>query len=163
VWCQLDELEQKGGAPISTETLDGNIFDAITYSEDGTKTWEARSEWAHRFQPFPGSQELKETLTTQSSELLQLTITYGTNQTGDKVVITCYRNGKKYGSSYVTKVGPLVLESGGWHVVLGLRHSVADDVNAMDPYLRGRIYAARVYNRALTEDEVNQFTFTYLS
>ena len=64
--------------------------------------------------------------------------------------ITAYRNGERYGSSYST-YEPIPFEAGESLVAFGLRHGTAPQGGSM---LIGRIFEARLYDRALTDDEV---------
>jgi hypothetical protein len=75
--------------------------------------------------------------------------------------ITGYRDGKPYGRSY-RKAPGFLFEPGKSQILLGCRHGNP----AGNKGLSGRIYRARLYDRALTADEIAQTSrieFTTLS
>ncbi|MDF1739120.1 MAG: hypothetical protein P1U86_08170, partial [Verrucomicrobiales bacterium] len=74
-----------------------------------------------------------------------ITITYDVEGT-----VRGYRNGVPYGKAY--DAGSVQsFESGQSHLVFGLRHGTAAGGNRM---LKGRLFEARLFDRALSEEEV---------
>ena len=138
-WVKLDNLEQRGGAAISLQTLDGGVFDAIVFGERDPGRWMAGSEGFVRTKPLEGPEEKQ-----AKSEAVHFAIVYAADGT-----ITAYRNGELYGKPYKSS-GPATFAAGRAQVVFGLRHSPAGG-NKM---LAGRIERAALYDRALTAEEV---------
>jgi hypothetical protein len=139
VWIKLDNLEQRGGAAISLQTLDGGAFDAIVFGEREPGRWMAGSEGFVRSKPLEGPEE-----NLAKSEAVHFAIVYVADGT-----ITAYRNGELYGKPYKSS-GPATFSAGKAQVVFGLRHSPAGG-NKM---LAGRIERAALYDRALSAEEV---------
>jgi hypothetical protein len=137
-WVQLGNLDQRGGAAISLETPDGGLFDAIVFGEKDPQRWMAGSEGFTRTQPFNGAAE-----TDAHARAVHVAIVYSADGT-----ITAYRNGQLYGKPYKTTVRSFA--AGKARVIFGLRHSPVGG-NKM---LTGAIERARLYDRALTPDEV---------
>ncbi len=136
VWVQLDTLVQRGGAPISLQTSDGIIFDAIVFSEMITNIWIAGSNVFQRT-VHEGPVE---------SEADKMPIHFAIVYQADGT-ITRYRNGIPYHTSY--KTGVVTFAKGGSHFLFGLRHGLTAGTNAM---LSGRIFLAQFYDRALTSE-----------
>ncbi|MGK0186191.1 MAG: hypothetical protein ACI9R3_001974 [Verrucomicrobiales bacterium] len=140
VVVELANLEQKGGAALSLETQGGGVFDAIVFAERAARKWMAGSDGFTRTQDFAGCKSEEEA----KSAPVCITIVYHSDGT-----IAGYRNGSAYGMSYRT--GKLVTFAGGSaHVLLGLRHSPSGGGRL----LAGSIHRARIFDRALTADEV---------
>jgi hypothetical protein len=138
-WVRLDNLEQRGGAAISLQSLDGNVFDAIVFGEREPGRWMAGSEGFQRTRPLEGSPE-----TQAKSETVHLAITYAGDGT-----ITAYRNGQVYGKPYKSD-GPVIFKADNAQIVFGLRHSPPGG----NKLLAGHIQRAALYDRALTAEEV---------
>ena len=138
-WVRLDGLDQGGGAVISIQSANGRVFDAIVYAEVEPQRWMAGSD---NFSRTKSLGALGETIADQ--EFVHLAITY--RRDGE---ITVYRNGQRYGKSY-TSSGPVRFQSGQWRVLFGLR------IGEPGPkrQLRGKIEAAQIYDRALSQEEV---------
>ena len=134
-WVLLDNLDQRGGAPISLQTLDGHYFDAIVFGEQEPKRWMAGSNVFERTQSFGGPQEHEAV-----SKPVHFAIVYDADGT-----ITGYRNGLPYGKPYKSK-GLAGFKAQQAQIVFGLRHLPAGS-NKM---LKGRILKARLYDRALS-------------
>jgi hypothetical protein len=144
-WVQLDSLSQRNGGVMSLEALDGAEFDALVYAEKEPARWMSGSNFFRRTQNFGAASE-----TTAAREPIHLAITY--DAAGN---ITAYRNGQLYGKSYKSEA-PLQLAAGKSHVLFGLRHSPSSPGR----HLQGRIFEARLYDRALTAEEVSQSAAT---
>ena len=140
VWVSLDGLEQRGGAAISVQSLDGNVFDAIVFGELEPGRWMAGSDNFVRSKSFSAEPE-----TAPKGQLVHLAIVYGADRS-----ITAYRNGRPYGSSYIADT-LATFPADGAQIVFGLRHSPAGG-NKM---LAGAIKWAQLYDRALTADEIS--------
>ena len=138
-WVKLDNLTQRGGGVISIQTPDGNEFDAIVFGEREPGRWMAGSNGFVRTLPFGGSEEKDAT-----ARPVHVAIAYSENGT-----ITGYRDGKPDGKPYLSK-GPLTFKAGNAVIVLGCRHEPVGG-NKM---LAGTVVAARVYDRALSQEEV---------
>jgi hypothetical protein len=138
-WVRLDDLRQAGGGVVSVETLDGNVFDAVVFAEKEPGRWMAGSNFFERTQSFGGPAEA-----TADREFVQVALVYHADGT-----IAGYRNGRPYGKPYRSR-GPVEFTPGQYRVVFGVRHEPAGG-NRM---LAGVIARARLYDRALSPDEV---------
>ncbi|MDA1014090.1 MAG: DUF1553 domain-containing protein [Planctomycetota bacterium] len=138
-WIQVDTLDQSGGAAISLETPGGGIFDAIVFAERETQRWMAGSNGFVRTLPFNGPQDQD-----AAKRPVHVALVYQADGT-----IIGYRDGQPYGKpikksglqSYVPKQSRLLF---------GLRHSPPGG----NRFLKGRIFKASLYDRALTPDAV---------
>ncbi|MFO0916805.1 MAG: DUF1553 domain-containing protein [Planctomycetaceae bacterium] len=136
---KLSHLQQQGGGVMSIQSLDGGSFDAIVFGEQEPGCWLAGSDNFTRTQPFQGPVE-----TEVNQEFVILTQAYHADGT-----IALYRNGRPYGRSYRSN-GPVTFEPQQTQVLFGLRHSPPGNSRL----LVGTVAAARLYDRALTADEV---------
>lgn len=139
IWVQLDNLDQRGGGAMSLQTIGGAIFDSIVYAERESRRWLAGSNNFARTQDFQGVEEK-----TAHDAPVHFVIVY--DHSGS---ITGYRNGVLYGKAYRAE-GPTRFEKGKAEVVFGIRHG-SPTAGRM---LSGRILEARLYDRALTSDEI---------
>ena len=141
-WVALSNLDQQGGGVVSLEAGEGGAFDAIVFGERAPKKWIAGSSFFQRTRDLPGNDE-----DTKPGELIHVAIVYRADNS-----IAIYRNGAPYGEAY-TPSGPnsglQTYRAGGFHLLLGLRHT-----GAGNGYLAGEIEEARLYDRALTAEEV---------
>ncbi|MEZ5326523.1 MAG: DUF1553 domain-containing protein [Verrucomicrobiales bacterium] len=137
---QLNDLNQGGGAAISIETMGGEVFDAIVFAEREPRKWMAGSNGFARTRDFDGGSAENEA----GGDSVCIAIVYK-----DDGSITCYRNGEPYGKGYRAD-GPVTFEKGKAHILLGLRHSPSGDGR----WLGGKISRARLYDRALTPEEI---------
>lgn len=143
-WVQLGTLDQGGGAAISVQTTDGVVFDAIVFAEREPRRWMAGSNNFLRSSSFNGPDEV-----AAHSQYVHVAIVYAKDGS-----ITAYREGEVYGKGY--RPGDLqVYPAGGTQVLFGLRHGSPGG----NRLLNGRIERARLYNRALTADEVAASAF----
>lgn len=137
-WVDLTNLSQRGGAVVSIEC--GETFDAIVFGETERGKWNAGSERSHRSRKLTAPAE-------RDTDLIHLAITYDVVQG-----ISVYRNGRLYGQRYfpADRLPPVeTYPAGAGHVLLGLRDPIAKD-----GFLAGAIEEARLYDRALTPQEV---------
>lgn len=139
VWVKLSDLQQRGGGVLSVQTTDGNIFDAIVFGEQQPGHWLAGSDHFNRTKSFQGPLEKE-----AAEKEVQIALVYASDGT-----ITAYRNGVAYGSSYRSK-GLQVFPSGKTEVLFGLRHGSPGG----NRLLKGVISQARLYDRALTSEEI---------
>ena len=139
-WVQLSDLGQKGGGVITVQTRDGVNFDSIVYAEKQGRHWLAGSENHKRTDEFNGSKE-KEALEGP----VHVAIAYHADGK-----ITGYRNGKPYGRTF-RRDALREYKAGDAEVMLGMRHGKGASGDRM---LAGRVFKARVYNRALSAEAV---------
>lgn len=139
VWVQLDDLNQRGGGVLSVQSLDGQRFDALVFGERDPGQWLAGSELFNRTQGLNGPLE-----TEAAARPVQVVLVYDADGW-----VRGYREGQPYGTAYRSS-GPVEWPAGDWLVTLGLRHLPAGGNRG----LRGRVFEARVYDRALTAAEV---------
>ncbi len=138
-WVRLDNLTQRGGGVISLEKPDGSDFDAIIFGEQEPGKWMAGSNFFGRTKSFNGPIE------SEAKERgVHVAITYAADGT-----IAGYREGKPYGKPYKSN-GPARFVRGEAVVVFGLRH----DPPGGNKMLAGTILKARIYDRALSPEEV---------
>ena len=138
-WVLLDNLDQRGGASISIETRNGNIFDAIVFGEREAKRWMPGSNGFVRTDSFQGPEENEATKTP-----VHFAIVY--TKDGN---ITGYRNGIQYGRA-VRVSGLQNYTAGNTEIVFGLRHKPAGS----NKHLTARVLQAAFYDRALSAEEV---------
>jgi hypothetical protein len=137
-WVRVEDLNQQGGGVISVQSSDGVVFDAIVFAEREPKRWMAGSNGFSRYESFAASNE------TDQKNLIHIAITYAADGK-----ISGYRNGFPYGNSYTKNL--VTFAAGTSEVILGLRHGVKAGGNRM---FRGTIAQARLYDRALSAEEV---------
>ncbi len=138
-WVQLDTLDQRGGAVISIQNTSGHVFDAIVIGENEIRHWMAGSESYKRTQAFDGPPEMEAV-----AKIVHTAVVYSEDGT-----ITLYRNGQLYGKAYKSS-GPIVFEAGKSQILFGNRHGDGSGNRC----LAGKIHQARLYNYALSADEI---------
>ena len=116
----------------------GDFFDTIVLGERKGRHWISGSNGHSRTLDFPDS-----TQETAVNQLLHLVIVYKADGT-----TTMYRNGKPYGKPY--RRGSATFPKNRTSVIFGLRHLPPGG----NKYLNVSIDKARLYNRALTPEEV---------
>ena len=138
-WVAVSDLQQRGGGVMTIQTPNGVVFDSIVFGERDARQWLAGSNGFQRTTPFAGPQE-----TSSSDQLVHIAISYHADGR-----IVGYRNGERYGKTY--NMGkPMVFSSGKTIVSFGVRHLPATG-NRM---FHGRIDRAKLYDRALSDDEI---------
>lgn len=140
ILLQLDTLTQKGGGAFTLQTIDGNVFDSIVWSELTSRRWLSGSEFHRRTSPFETPND-----DLADKEPIRLIYTYQKDGT-----IHAYRNGKLLGKP-IRKAPPVTFQAGKAQVIFGLRHGTNPGGGRS---LTGRIFEARLYDRALTKEEV---------
>ncbi|WP_161625804.1 DUF1553 domain-containing protein [Singulisphaera acidiphila] len=138
-WVRLDLLEQSGGGVIGVQSLDGQAFDTIVFAEREPRRWMAGSENYSRTKSFQGPEEIEAV-----RHPIHVAIVYDEDGT-----ISAYRDGKPYGIPYKTP-GLHPFAAGQAEVVFGLRHGLPTP----ETTLGGQVLRARLYDRALTAEEV---------
>jgi hypothetical protein len=120
---------------------DGGVFDSIVFAEKTPAHWVAGSDHFNRSELFEASAE-----TEAATRPVHLAVVYQADGT-----ITGYRDGKPYGRTY-RKAPGAVFEPEVSQVLLGCRHGSP----AGNKGLSGRIFRARLYDRALNAEEISQ-------
>jgi hypothetical protein len=142
VWVTLASLAQQGGGAISIETPEGGTFDAIVFGERTPRKWAAGSSFFQRTRDLMAPDEL-----AHPGEPIHLAAVYRSDNS-----IALYRNGKSYGEAY-TPSGPnaelQTYPPGQSRLLFGLRHT-----GAGNGFLAGEVEEARLYDRALSEEEI---------
>ncbi|MBL8889116.1 MAG: DUF1553 domain-containing protein [Planctomycetaceae bacterium] len=138
-WVQLSDLSQQGGGVISLQTRDGNVFDSLVFGEQQPGHWMAGSDVFNRTQSFAGSTE-----TEAANRMVHVALAYDADG-----MIRAYRDGRPYGTPY-RSTGPIRFVANDAVVTLGLRHLPSGG----NRWLRGQVFDARLYDRALTDAEI---------
>ena len=137
-WIVLDDLKQRGGGVM---TINGpGAFDSIVLGERMPKHWISGSNGFARTEDFVGSKP--EVLTGKP---VHLAMTYS-----DNGKITLFRNGEEYGTPYEKRLAFFPAQK--TSVFFGLRHPPAGE----GKYLAVKIKEARLYDRALSGEEVSK-------
>lgn len=138
-WVTLANTIQQGGSALTIQA--GDQFDGIVFGERASGKWMAGSNFFARTQ---GDQQANAVEKADSKTPIQMAIVYKGNQ------ISICRNGEIY-ASY--EAGNIDLLSPKDNVaVFGLRHLGAE----VGRTLQGSIEDARIYDRALTADELKK-------
>jgi hypothetical protein len=137
-WVALAHLDQRAGGVISIEGTTVHGFDSIVFAEREPRRWMAGSDHSKRTESVGAAAE-----DAPAGTFVHLAIVYRADHR-----ITVYRNGAPLGRSY-TKGELKTFEAGAARVLLGLRHS-----GAKNGFLAGEIEEARLYDRALSAEEV---------
>ncbi len=140
VRVRLKTLDQRGGGAISLQTTDGHLFDAIVFAENEPLRWMPGSNGFARTLPFDGTNEDR-----ADKEFVVIAQVHQADG-----AIVGYRNGQPYGKP-IRKEAALKYEAGKSQIVFGLRHGTEAGGNRM---LNGVIASARLYDRALSAEEV---------
>lgn len=137
-WVAVPDRAQRGGGVISVELPDGTMFDAITFGERESGKWAAGSDGFRRTRDVKAPAE-----SSAPEALVHVAAVY---ETGGRIQL--YRNGVPYGEGYITD-GPLKYTPGNARLLLGMRHT-----GGGIPFLTGELEEARLYDRALSTEEV---------
>ncbi|MBI24977.1 MAG: hypothetical protein CMN05_15495 [Roseibacillus sp.] len=140
VQVQLDNGSQAGGGAMTVQTTDGKVFDGVVYSEVSPRIWLTGSEGHKRTAPFGGEADQE-----VDKRPVRMVMVYKAD--GSTIA---YRDGKPYGEA-INK-GRIDYKKGRSQVVFGVRHGTGP--GGGDRVLTGRIFEARLYDRALTPEEV---------
>ena len=142
-WVAPGNLDQRGGGVLTVESKDGAVFDSIAFAEREPGKWATGSDGFRRSQ---NSAAAKETATP--GQLVHIAIVYR----GDNS-IALFRNGEPYGNAYTPTGDGATLrtfEAKSARVLLGMRHT-----GGGTPFFAGEIDEARIYDRALTPEEIS--------
>jgi len=141
VWVALATTTQRGGGVLTLETPDGRNFDSLTFAERQPAKWMAGSEFYRRTRDLEAPEE-----TANPAQWICLTVVYQPDHS-----IALYRNGALYGASYRPhdEFGRLNTFPSGSRILMGKRHT-----GAANAFWAGEIEEARLYDRALTAEEV---------
>jgi hypothetical protein len=139
-WVHLDNLTQQGGGVIGLMHENGELSDAIGFGEFESKRWMAGSDNFSRTQSFMAGPE-----PDADARSVHVAIVYGADGT-----VSGYRDGRPLGKQFKTSPPP-TFRAGESRVVFGMRHGLAPGGNRM---LFGTILRARLYDRALTPEEI---------
>ncbi len=137
-WVSPSTLEQRGGGVVSIESTGPHGFDAIVFAEKDPRQWVAGSNFFKRSERLNAPEE-----TAKPGEFVHVAVTYAADGT-----IAFFRNGQPYGASYA-KPPLLEFPAKDARVLLGLRHK-----GAGSGFFAGEIEEARIYDRALTAEEI---------
>jgi len=141
-WVQLSSLDQRGGGVITVQTRNGALFDSVVFGEREPGEWIAGSNGFVRTDDLGGPKENE-----AQQQAVHVAATYSPDGT-----IRFYRNGQPYGKS--TNKGSLqTFNQSDAQILFGLRHGLPNEGND-GRKLFARLHAARLYDRALTADEV---------
>lgn len=140
-WVQLDDLKQQGGGVITVQHKDGGLFDSLVFAEKTSAHWVAGSNFFERSELFEGSAE-----TEAATRPVHVAVVYQADGT-----IRGYREGQPYGRTY-RKAPGATFEADQSQILLGCRHGSPSGNHG----LRARIQRARLYDRALTPEEIAQ-------
>lgn len=141
VWCKIHDLGQSGGGLMGIQGK-GDFFDTIVLGERKPGHWISGSNGFARTEDFAGS--MPETSPMQDLHLVMVYAGDGTT--------TLYRNGEFYGQPF--NKGPAVFPKQETTVLFGMRHLPPGGGR----HLSISLDKARLYNRALTADEVKSST-----
>ncbi|MFT5465772.1 MAG: hypothetical protein ACI8UO_000868 [Verrucomicrobiales bacterium] len=140
VLVQLNDLNQRAGGAITVQTVDGVTFDSIVFSERRAKRWMPGSNGFRRTEDFQATDE-----TEAADAPVRITIAYDKDGT-----IRGYRNGQPYGKP-IRKSGLQTYAGSNTQVAFGIRHGTGPGGGRT---LNGRIFEAKLYDRALEPDEI---------
>ena len=138
-WVTLANTTQQGGSALTIQQ--GDKFDGIVFGEKQTGKWMAGSEMYARTQ---ADQQANPGEKADDKTLVQMAVAYQGNQ------ISIYRNGGPYASYEANNIDLLGAKDN--IAVFGLRHQGTGSGNN----LQGSIDDARIYDRALTADEIRK-------
>lgn len=138
-WVMLDNLTQRGGGVLTVQGKNGVLFDSIVFAEKTPAHWVAGSNNFARSELFEAPAE-----TEATTRPVHVAVVYQADGT-----ISGYRDGKPYGRTY-RKAPAAVFEPDASQILLGCRHGSP----AGNKGLTGRIFRARLYDHALTSEEI---------
>ena len=137
-WAAPANHAVRGGSALTVQSADGTRFDGIVFGERQPSKWMAGSDFYKRTRDLDAPAE-----DTPAGTLVHIAITYRADGT-----IQCYRNGKPYGAPYQPANAPETFPGNNSQFVFGNRHSGSDG------WFDGAIEEARVYDRALSTQEI---------
>lgn len=135
-WVKMANLQQRGGSVLTVEQQ--NAFDAIVFGELSSGRWMAGSDGFRRTQR---AQEAYPAETADAATPVQIAVIYRGRE------VTVVRNGVLYASHTVDTPRTFSQPS---LILIGKRHVMAGE----PAHFAGSVLDARVYDRALSVDEV---------
>jgi len=138
-WVSLANTTQQGGSALTIQR--GDQFDGIVFGERQAGAWMAGSDFFKRTQADPQANPIER---EAGQALIQMAIVYRAHQ------ISIYRNGEPYAAYEADNIDLLSFQDN--QAVFGLRHEGAGS----GQHLRGWIADARIYDYALSADEVRK-------
>jgi len=138
-WVCLANTSQQGGSALTIQC--GDQFDGIVFGERVSGKWMAGSDTFKRTQ---GDQQANAVEKADDKTLIQMAIVFQGKQ------ITLFRNGEPYASYEADNIDLLSAKDN--MAVFGLRHQGTDS----GQNLQGSIEDARIFDRALTVDEIKK-------
>lgn len=145
-WATVKDADKsKGGAPISIFKDENQNFDGIIWAEREKNKW------------MIGSNSFKRTntgaTTTPDSPInKKQCIVMTQDYSGDNIIIKLYIDGEKVDE--YTSPDKTTYEAGKWRLYFGPRHTNRERTRR-DGHFIGTIHAAGLFDKALTEDEIN--------
>ena len=143
-WVILDDLNHTHGSALTLDRADLDQFCAIVYAEKVARQWMPGSSGFQRTENFPDAVNENKT-----GEMVLLAITY--KDVNGQYEITGYRNGESLGT--FRKGGIKEWTDANAEAIWGMRHSTGVD-NGVGDSITARIEESRIYNVALTEEEI---------
>ena len=145
-WVSLDDYAKTNGSALTLDKVSIDQFCAIVWAERKDRQWMPGSSHFRRTDDFPKAVTEKDT-----GEMMNIVITY--KLVGNLYEITGYRNGESLGS--FKKGDKRTWPAGDAEAIWGKRH-----VNGLagPGELNAHIEESRIYNVALTADEVKDLT-----
>ena len=137
-WLWLETTGQRGGGVLGVEQVGTHAFDSLVFGEKTPGKWLPGSNNFRRTEQPDGAVE-----EAGPAQRVHVAVSYRADGT-----IEMFRNGKPYGMPY-RKQELQVFGANDARVLIGLRHT-----GAGNGYFRGRIEEARLYDRALSGQEV---------
>ena len=150
-WVSLDDYAKTNGSALTLDKETADQFCAIVWAEKVDKQWMPGSSHFRRTENFPDAVTEKPT-----GDMVFLAITY--KDVKKQYEITGYRNGKSLGT--FVKGDLRTWPAGDAEAIWGKRH-----VNGLagPGELNAHIEESRIYNVALTEDEIQSLELGTLS
>lgn len=153
VWVHPENIEQRGGGVLAIESPHEELdqFDGLAFGEIHAGAWENSSDLSTRSDT---SRVLGSLETTLPVGAVMLALTYEADGH-----ITLYRNGAPLGE--VHRADLAIYPGGASRLVMGKRHSEAvtehrPAADGVDPYFAGAIDEVRLFDRALSSDQIAQ-------
>lgn len=152
VWVSLDNLDVRSGSALTLDRCcNVDQFCGIIYAERQPRQWMPGSSHFRRTHDFPNVVNEDKT-----GEMVRLAITY--KDIGGRYEFTGYRNDKNLGSRDTSHNGNN-MDIKTWRkdeaeAIWGTRHTGGADDKGTRNFLIAHLEEARIYNVALTEDEV---------
>ena len=137
VWTAPADLKQSGGSAMTIDDQQSH-FDGIVFGEIAPSKWMAGSDAFQRTQKEQGAYVSE---TAKPDSFVQMAVVYQGNN------VSIYRNGEAYAAYKIKRQQDF---DAGSIIMFGKRHL---DMQG-DGHYRGKIADARLYDKALTQDEI---------